>query len=134
MSDTMTNTPTDLVEKLRSAKTMTELNALRLDCVKEMQSGDRGQFKNTQREFINAKDRIRNPKIARLTAELEAANKKLEAANKKLGVVKENIIGCDEGLDWILKNRDVGGIAVNTIRNIRGRLAEALAAIQEGGK
>jgi SMC interacting uncharacterized protein involved in chromosome segregation len=78
MSDTMTNTPTDLVEKLRSAKTMTELNALRLDCAKEMQSGDRGQFENTQREFINAKDRIRNPKIARLTAELEAAKAEIE--------------------------------------------------------
>ena len=47
------------IEKIRKAKTMPELDSLRIDTVRAMMSGGQAVFEQVQTEFIKAKNRLK---------------------------------------------------------------------------
>ena len=49
----------EIVQKIREAKTMPELDALRLETVKAMKELGQEGFRSIQKEFIKAKNRLR---------------------------------------------------------------------------
>lgn len=52
-------TGNDIFEKLKNAKTRSELDSLRIESVKEMQSKDEDYFLLVQKAFIKEKNRIK---------------------------------------------------------------------------
>lgn len=50
---------TDLIQKIESVKTMPELDALRIECARDMEDGDKEKFLATQKAFIKARNRLK---------------------------------------------------------------------------
>lgn len=48
-----------LIQKIKAVKTMPELDALRIECARDMMDGDKEKFLATRKAFIKAKNRLR---------------------------------------------------------------------------